>query len=156
MPAKPYRIRVVDNEAPNMKTFISPESSKLWADLDGEAVEFRNEYRPKTRYLYFHFVCSMLRRAWNYKEKKEKVLMDQLGKKFWGTPRPYMRWTMLQAFITEVGHEFEEILVGAEAGNEEGQELDDTALAAAAQQKYFSNQKEMADDSDSEDDGDDE
>ncbi|KAL9111607.1 MAG: hypothetical protein Q9187_007900 [Circinaria calcarea] len=122
-----------EDEAPNMKTFISPESSKLWADLDGEAVEFRNEYRPRARYLYFHFVCSMLRRAWNYKGKKEKVLTDQLGKKFWGTPRPYMRRTMLQALITEVGHEFEGISVGAETGKEGGQELDYTALAAAAQ-----------------------
>ncbi|KAL9117446.1 MAG: hypothetical protein Q9187_006015 [Circinaria calcarea] len=74
-----------------------------------------------------------LQKAWNYKEKKEKVVTDQLGKKFWGTPRPYMRRTMLQAFITEVGHEFEEILVGAETGKEGGQELDYTALAAAAQ-----------------------
>ena len=96
MPAKPYRIRVVDTEAPNMKTFVSPESSKLWSDLDGEAVEFRNEYRPRARYLYFHLVCSMLRRAWN-KNEKEKALTDQLGKKFWGTPRPYMQRTMLQA-----------------------------------------------------------
>ena len=151
MQAKPYKIRVVDHEAPNMKKFISPESRKTWADLDGEAVEFRNDYRPRARYLYFHFVCSMLRRAWN-KEKKEKILTDQLGKKFWGTPGPYMRRAMLQAFVTEVGHGFDNLLDGAEDGKDVGQESDDTALSAAAQQIYFSNQKNRTDDVDSDDD----
>ena len=87
MEAKPYKIRVVDHKAPNMKTFISPESCGTWADLDGEAIGFRNNYRPRARSLYFHFVCSMLRRAWN-KGKKGKSLTDQLRKRFWGYSRP--------------------------------------------------------------------
>ena len=152
---KDYRIRIVDDEAANMRMFISPESSKRWVDLDDEIVEFRGDFRPRARYLYFHFVCSMIRRAWN-KEKKERVLVDQLGKKFWGTPGPYMRQAMLKAFVTEVGHDFEDLLEGTEHGKDEGQEQDDTALAAAAEQIYFSNQRENPENLDSDSDSDDE
>lgn len=156
---KDYKIRVVDAEAANMRMFISPESPKRWVDLDNETVEFRGDFRPRARYLYFHFVCSMIRRAWN-KEKKERVLVDQLGKKFWGTPGPYMRQAMLKAFVTEVGHDFEDLLEGTEHSKDEDQEQDDTALAAAAEQIYFSNQRESSEnldsDSDSDSDSDDE
>lgn len=83
----------------------------------------------------------MPRRAWST-PNKENVLVDELGKKFWGTPGPYMRRAMLKAFVTEVGHEFNDLLDGAQKGESEGEEQDDTALAAAAEQVAFSSRKD--------------
>ncbi len=151
-PSKPYKIRVVESNTDDMTKYID-DNKKTWAELDDELVEFRTSFRPRARYLYFHYVCSMLRRAWKT-PKKETVLVDQLGKKFWGTPGPYMRRAMLKAFVTEVGHEFEDILEGAQSDEDE-EEQDDTALAVAAEQIAFSNQKDkgVENDSDTESDG---
>ena len=63
-----------------------------------------------------------------------------------------MRRAMLQASVTELGHEFHNILDGAEDGNDIGPDPDDIALSAAAQKIYFSNQENQTDDNDSEDD----
>ena len=134
---KPYKIRIVAPDAASMQNTIQSGLyyGKKWKELDGQPVEFRNEARPRAQYLYFHFVCSMLRRAWNGR-RKEKRLLDQFGKKFWTIPGPYMRSAMLRAFAVEVGYEFDGLLDGGveEGEEEDGMAIDDTALIAAIQQ----------------------
>ena len=52
-----------------------------------------------------------------------------MGKKFWGTPGPYLRRKFLLAFVEEMGHA--ELLEGAHHVNDEDQEPDDLVLATA-------------------------
>jgi hypothetical protein len=81
--------------------------------LDGAKVEFRNNYRPRARYLYFHFCVQILRLTWGYRRKDAEILKKELGRVFWGTPGRYLPKNMLQAFVNELGPECEALLEGA-------------------------------------------
>lgn len=61
-PIKDWKFKILDKtllkkEAPN-----GPKGEeRTWADLDGKLLEFRTEARPAARYLYYHYVVSLLR-----------------------------------------------------------------------------------------------
>ncbi|MCJ1470987.1 hypothetical protein MMC07_009635 [Pseudocyphellaria aurata] len=126
--AKSYKIRVIDRDAKPMKTFLpSPMQKKLWVDLDGQELQFLSSHRPRARYLYYHYCVTMLRLSY-HKNEHEKILRDHLGKKFWGTPGPYLSKSYLLALVQEIGSE--DLLDGAE-NPQEPVEVDFTVLAAA-------------------------
>jgi hypothetical protein len=81
--------------------------------LDGAKVEFRNNYRPRARYLYFHFCVQILRLTWGKRRKDAEILKKELGRVFWGTPGRYLPKNMLRAFVDELGPECEALLEGA-------------------------------------------
>jgi hypothetical protein len=62
---KEYKIRLLDKECPLMKRFLEHRPEK-WINVDGKLVEFRNDHRPRARYIYFHYCVSILRRPWNH------------------------------------------------------------------------------------------
>ncbi|KAL8837607.1 MAG: hypothetical protein Q9170_002450 [Blastenia crenularia] len=138
---KSYKIRIIDHQAKGMGDLTNGEGSLRWRELEGKSVEFKSDFRPRARYLYFHYCVTMLRRSWNL-EKKSEVLRDELGRLFWATPGRYIREKMLLALVEEMGHEYEELLSGAFREEDEVQrpeEKDDTLLNAATQQIQFSN-----------------
>lgn len=129
--AKRYKIRVLDRDAKMMKMFLPPSAMKdksmVWVDLDGQELQFLSSHRPRARYLYYHYCVQMLRRSY-HKNEHEKILRDHLGKKFWGTPGPYLRKSYLLALVQEIGSD--DFLDGAE-NPQETVEMDLTVLAAA-------------------------
>ena len=156
-----YKIRVANREAKGMSKLIPGTEHRTWNDLDNKAIEFRSSHRPRSRYLYFHYLTSMLRKAWTT-ESKSDALLDQLGKRYWATPGPYLRKRFLKAFVTEIGHEFEEVVRGGEAGEMEiegpggaGKAEDLVVVGVAAQQILLSNKKKWDDEDDEDDDEDD-
>ena len=157
---KGYKIRVVNKEGKAMKTSIDVTDEKTWNDLDNQVIQFRSSFRPRSRYLYFHYLTCMLRRAWTT-EKQGDALKDRLGNRYWATPGPYLRGMFLKGFVNEVGHVFEEVVQG---GAIEGvvveqaeEEADLTAVWVAAQQIMLSHEgQEEIGDSDDDDDDDDE
>jgi hypothetical protein len=54
-------------------------------DLDGKLLCFRNDNRPRARYLYWIFYIAMLRLAWKMenRDKPTVVFKGQLGKGMW-------------------------------------------------------------------------
>lgn len=68
----------------------------------------------------------MLRRA-HHQDEHDHILKDHLGRKFWGTPGPYLRMACLLAFVEEIGAD--DLMADAEVG-EEDTETDPTALLA--------------------------
>ena len=139
---KDYMIRVINPNGKSMNHSIHPSSNKTWNDLDGQKVQFKGNHRPQARYLYFHYCRTILRRSWL--AEQEPKLKDQLGKLFWGTPGPYIKKTMLLAFIEEMGHEYEALLEGAFQDNDEASnnlEADPTALLAATKSIRVSNRR---------------
>ncbi|MCJ1471389.1 hypothetical protein MMC13_000028 [Lambiella insularis] len=89
----------------------------------------------------------MLRKAWTT-ESRSEAFRDQLGKRYWATPGPYLRRRFLTAFVTEIGQEFEEVVRGGEveemeiAGGEGAEEAEDLAVVGvAAQWILLSNKK---------------
>ena len=110
---KEYKIRILDLNHPEAHEFIRPESDQTWKDLDGTDVEFRSTFRPRARYLYFHYCIQILRRAWRADKKAAEQMKNEFGKGYWGTIGSYLPESMLRAFIEELGHEYEELLAGA-------------------------------------------
>ena len=80
----------------------------------------------------------MLRRSWV--SRSEPKLRDQLGKLFWGAPGPYIKKTMLLAFVEELGYRFRALLEGASLDNTADDNMTDpTALLAVIRGIRLSN-----------------
>lgn len=110
---KQYKIRILDLQHPEAAMLISPYRDITWKDLDNTDVEFRSSYRPRARYLYFHYCIQILRRAWRTQKEADKEIKKEFGKVYWGTTNRYLPDSMIRAFIEELGHEYEELLAGA-------------------------------------------
>lgn len=125
---KRYKTRVLDKGHKEMLEVIPGSNPKInWAKLDGRELEFLSGHRPRTRYLYYAYCVAMLRRA-HHQGEHEHILKDHLGRKFWGTPGPYLRRAYLLAFVEEIGAD--DLMDRAEEG-EEDIETDPAALLAA-------------------------
>ena len=109
---KEYKMRIIDRDQARYKQRISRQIDKTWQDLDGSDVEFRNNFRPRARYVYFHYCIQMLRYAWR-EGRPGQSLKKQLEKAYWGTPGRHLPRNMLMAFVEEMGHEYESLLEGA-------------------------------------------
>ena len=126
---KNFKIRVVDPKGHLMDTLISQQEQRTWSDLDGQLLTFQSNFRPRARYLYYHYCCAMLKKAW-VTPSSGALLRDELGKRYWGTPGPYLRKAMLLAFVEEMGHDSDMLLDGAEDKTSTTEPVE-TALAAA-------------------------
>lgn len=134
---KRYKIRVIDRKAYKMTRSPPGCFEMRWNDLDGQELEFRSEYRPRSQYLYFHYCVAMLRRSW-YHSERNTLLSDRFGNKFWDTPGSYLSRKLLLGFAAEFKHDG--VLEGAEDGGEE-EVQDQIALAAANNAIRFSEDK---------------
>lgn len=108
---KSYKWRIIDPEAEildeliELRTAKSPNDITI-RDLDGRQLSFKNDMRPRARYLYFLYVIAQLRLAWRheYRQGPSKVLARQLGKGFWATKGHYLKRSFLLAIADEIGH----------------------------------------------------
>ncbi len=138
--AKQYKIRLLDLDHPSIDEPIRPPSERTWRELDGTDVAFRSDFRPRARYLYFHHCLQVLRRSWKAKHQ-DQSLKKEIGKAFWGAPGRYLPRSMLIPFIEELGHEFEQLMEGA--NEDSAAEPDPTFLAALTSQFMLAGLKEM-------------
>ena len=84
-----------------------------FADLHGRQLIFEpnHPFRPRARFLYFHYVIAMLRLGRGQKAEKAGVsryvpeLTAQAVSKVWTTQGRYLRENMIRAFIEGIGHE---------------------------------------------------
>ncbi|KAL7622555.1 hypothetical protein AAE478_008062 [Parahypoxylon ruwenzoriense] len=107
-----YKWKIIDPEAEILDEplEVAPEKSSnvmTIRDLDGRRLSFKNDMRPRARYLYFLFVVAQLRLAWRheYSQGPSKVLAKQLGKGFWATKGRYLERSFLLALADEIGHD---------------------------------------------------
>ncbi|XDG02249.1 hypothetical protein ABKA04_001864 [Annulohypoxylon sp. FPYF3050] len=107
---KEYRWRIVDPEAEVLNEVLGvakpQELPMTIRHLDGKRLSFKNNIRPRARYLYFLFIVAQLRVAWRneYRKDPSKVLTKQLGKGFWAT-KGYLQRSFLLALADEIGHD---------------------------------------------------
>ncbi|KAJ5493551.1 hypothetical protein N7463_009638 [Penicillium fimorum] len=112
---------------------ISSGSNLKFKDLENRRLKFRSNARPAGRYLYFNYCIQVLRSVWQRtgkakaKEEASKILREENGKPFWGTPGRYLPENMLRAFVEELGHGYEALLEGASRTSGDEQLLLDTA-----------------------------
>ncbi|KAI9876597.1 MAG: hypothetical protein M1830_006155 [Pleopsidium flavum] len=125
-----------------------------YSELDGTELEFRGTARPGLRYLYWHYVTSILRAI-----KWEKTSWKDLKAKFpggpiWATPGPYLRRSMLRHLAQAIGdydlndEEFEE---GVYEGAGQKPSTDEEAIAAEVADKLEIDPNDEGDDDDDDD-----
>jgi hypothetical protein len=161
---KEYKIRILNLNHKEIDNVIHPLVEKenlTWRSLDGANVEFRSNFRPRARYLYFHFCVQILRLTWGTEPKKAETLRKELGKVFWGTPGRYLPRNMLRAFVEELGHEYEALLEGAMEDETDADVAVDNGdseilLATASHQIKASARKKGDEDDEDEDEDEDE
>jgi hypothetical protein len=131
---KEYKFKLVDLQHRNVDSVI-PELGRTWRSLDGKRLEFRSNFRPRARYLYFHYCLQLLRYTWGEAHKGEILRSQEIGKKFWGSPGKYVKKNQLLGFIEEIGHEYDDLLEGAieDTGSQRDESNDLMVLAAAKQ-----------------------
>ncbi|KAJ5901536.1 hypothetical protein N7495_002064 [Penicillium taxi] len=73
-----------------------PEITRV-KDLDGKALEFRNDNRPRRRYLYFRFIVSYLWQKRRQTANAMNILAEKTdARKFWPSGGAYLQKSTLQ------------------------------------------------------------
>jgi hypothetical protein len=72
-------------------------------ELDGTELEFKNDNRPAHRFLYYHFVSTLLRYIRYEKPDWAEEGVNLPTGKIWATPGPYLRKSMLKALANVIG-----------------------------------------------------
>lgn len=98
-PVDDWVLRIVDHQIDDYKVH---EIGKTFKELDGRPLVFRSNARPAARYLYFHYVVSMLLAKSN-RSRKTGVMGIASKDIVWATPGKYIRQNMLAALIRGFG-----------------------------------------------------
>ena len=109
---KEYKICIVDFDYPEANNDIEPGSSQKWKDLHNTNVEFRSAFRPRARYVFFHYCVQIMRKAWR-EQGAGDALKKEFGRWYWGTPGRYVPKKMILGLLEEFGHEWEELVEAA-------------------------------------------
>ena len=149
---KNYKLRVLDRSSKFMNEIVEPENTRTWADMDNQKLMFKSDFRPKARYVYFHYCCQVLRLAWKHQQHSrddaKKIISREVGKPVWATPGPYIRKRMLQAFVEELGHEdYKDLLIGGFEDKSGDTADDDSMLAVITSQVKSTSEDELEGDS---------
>ncbi|KAI9815382.1 MAG: hypothetical protein M1832_005521 [Thelocarpon impressellum] len=101
-PIRRWKTVVVDPAAMNTG-FTTPSGNRTMRDLDGKELVFRSEHRPASRFLYYHFVMTLLR-ARQLERPGWEVFWNRFKQT---TPFPtmgrYLRDTMLLTLAKRTG-----------------------------------------------------
>lgn len=79
------------------------ESSLTYNDLDGRILEWKNDNRPARRFLYYHFVTTILRYTRFEKPGWAEKRMTLPTGKLWATQGPYLRRSTLKHLAVMLG-----------------------------------------------------
>jgi len=102
-----YKIRIIDPNWKKLDKPVHPWIELKWSALQDRRLVFKTQFRPRARYVYFHYCVQVLRHIWQQETPDAiGVLNDDEGNPFWATPSKYMSKNMLRAFVEELGHEY--------------------------------------------------
>lgn len=72
---KEYKLKIIDRDPAKLNKVIPELGETTWGDLDGKKLEFRSEFRPRARYLYWNFCLQILRLA--FKERHQGSILRE-------------------------------------------------------------------------------
>lgn len=134
-------------------------------DFDGKILEFKNDNRPATKFLYFHFLITLLQNKRDRVAGWEKNCLNLPSGKPFATPGRYMRQSLFLALAKTAGDlsvEEEAKLLGEAEVYQEDRNLE-AAEEAEIARRIMANEEDIEDeegeaveDNDDEDDEDDE
>ncbi|KAL8971221.1 MAG: hypothetical protein Q9197_003394 [Variospora fuerteventurae] len=129
---KEYKIMVLDPEHKLMRMKLSAYTTKTWADKHGQKVQFRGDFRPRARYLYFTYCEALLKRSFVHQTLHYDIAKKECRKKYWGTPGRYVLKNALRGFLEVMGHQYSHILNGGIEDEDENPAVNMAGLALAA------------------------
>ncbi|KAI9853715.1 MAG: hypothetical protein M1813_001831 [Trichoglossum hirsutum] len=100
-PIRRWKIVIVNHGSKHQQ--ISLPNAKYLGDLDGQEVHFKTDYRPASRFLYYHFVVTLLRSRSYRQPGWEQVWTELKTGHPWPTPGPYLRRSMLLTLARLIG-----------------------------------------------------
>ncbi len=76
-------------------------------ELDGEELEFKNDFRPGARFLYLHYVLALLRATQPDRARNQKGVIRELHKDMpvWASPGRYLTENMLLSVAEKAGQD---------------------------------------------------
>ncbi len=138
---KEYKIRVLNADNPKMKELLPVGApphhtgrERHWWELDGQKLEFKSDFRPRARYLYWSFAVALLRHSYQRRHSVHNPIEEQINKRFWGTGGPWIRRKYLRAFVEHLGHDINWENIMEAATEDEGEEADPAGLLEADKQ----------------------
>jgi hypothetical protein len=157
---KEYKWKIMDDEAEILdQAFIDCNFMSI-RDLGGQRLFFKNDMRPRARYLYFLFTVAQLKLAWRHDYHKDptKVLKKQLGGGFWATKGRYLNRAFLLALAEEIGHDALAYNIPMEPGGDN--EPDETGIIGIAKllqfkKRHFFDEEDEDEDEDEDEEDDD-
>jgi len=111
-PIKRWKIRMTNSAALDVSM-----GSKQLKDLHDKEVDFKNDARPAARFLYFHFLISLLRNRRDQQPGWEEFALDLISGRPFASAGPYLRDSMLLSLARAGGgldEETERGLLGSE------------------------------------------
>ncbi|KAI9763108.1 MAG: hypothetical protein M1840_000920 [Geoglossum simile] len=100
-PIRRWRVAIVNDSCRNQGLYM--KSVNKLGDLDGKELAFQTPQRPAARFLYYHFVVTVLR-CRQYKQPGwEGVWAALKTNRPWPTPGPYLRRSMLITLAEAIG-----------------------------------------------------
>ena len=156
-PRKSWTIRLTSSDSMHRKVGAAGE---LLSEFEGKPLEFKNDKRPASRFLYFHFVSALNLAKRDRVHGYERFLRELPTGRPFATPGKYMRDSMVLALAASAGdlNEEEHVRLLGTPGQEtflEKERLEDVEEAEMARRALVA--KSGADETDNgeEDDHDD-
>jgi hypothetical protein len=113
---KEYKVVVLDSSPKIMQEAVFDQTnlgypvSRL-AELHGRRLNFLNDFRPRSRYVWWTYLHAITQISWREKNTIESAIPKEVAKgtRYWGTRGRYVKKNMLLGFIQEIGHDVESI-----------------------------------------------
>ena len=86
-----------------LRNYPVGDSSTKYDDLDGRELEWKNDNRPARRYLYYHFVTTLLRYVRYEKPGWAGTRLTLPTGKLWATQGRYLRRSTLKYLASAIG-----------------------------------------------------
>lgn len=153
--SKEFKIKILNFESRLIDLVVIqhkdlPKGELTWMDLHGRKLSFPSSFRPRSRYLYFHYMVQILRKACSNPGKGPEVLKKEFGAAAWGTKGKYLAKAHLRALVDELGHEVDSLLDGEDDMVKVQEGTEDLLITAMAGQiKGTLSEDESSDDEDS-------
>ncbi|KAK0754929.1 hypothetical protein B0T18DRAFT_400311 [Schizothecium vesticola] len=103
LPITRWRVDVITSDIRGSSVFGPVGQIPLGQDLDGQELTFRNDKRPVSRFMYFHFLMALIR----IKDARRQGWEDTWSRYYteppFPTPTKYIRNSMLLALVSHFG-----------------------------------------------------
>ncbi|KAL1611914.1 hypothetical protein SLS60_000136 [Paraconiothyrium brasiliense] len=96
---EPYKVRVLDQSLVEGSKFVGIVQNSM---LDGRILEFRNNNRPKKRYLWYLAIINLARRRRCQVTGWQKD-SERLGSAMWASPGEWLRRSTIHSIMRQIG-----------------------------------------------------